>query len=140
MTSDTDKTKILVCLQHTLSDEQKKELTGLFNMTEISLLSDVNPDLFNRLANSPDDAKEMGVLASEFADELADWDGVLLPIGSPAVMFRMAVKIGQYISDPAKVFPYFIFAHTDRVSEDIVQPDGSIKKVSVFKHKHFSIF
>jgi hypothetical protein len=28
-----------------------------------------------------------------------------------------------------------IFADSDRVSEDILQPDGSVKKVSIFKHK-----
>ena len=30
-----------------------------------------------------------------------------------------------------------VFAHSDRVSEDQVQPDGSTKKVAVFRHQFF---
>jgi hypothetical protein len=31
-----------------------------------------------------------------------------------------------------------IFADSDRISEDIPQPDGSVKKISTFRHKGWS--
>lgn len=30
-----------------------------------------------------------------------------------------------------------VFAHSDRVSEDQTQPDGSVKKVAIFRHQFF---
>lgn len=37
----------------------------------------------------------------------------------------------------AQNYPICIYAYSERVSEDIPQEDGSIKKVSTFNHKGF---
>jgi len=58
---------------------------------------------------------------------------VHVPIGSP---FFMAEFVRW--SDRTAKF-YLVFSHSDRVSEDQKQQDGTVKKVSSFKFKKFNV-
>jgi hypothetical protein len=126
------KTKpVLWCLTHEPVPKQLKEL-----LSPVEKLKDVNPELFSELANCPGDKRKLKRLVFELFEtiEKLGFKVVVLPIGSPAfqVCFGMC-----YITDKACDSFEILFAHSKRVSEDIPQPDGSIKKVSVFRHVEF---
>lgn len=115
------------CSPHTPTKEQ---LTSLKSMGEIEYLKDINPSLFNNIANSPTSKEEMRVLADELYSFVClgkDIQTIVQPAGSPAFQF----VLGQRVKGNGNEV---IYAHSKRVSEDIPQPDGSIKKVSTFKH------
>lgn len=121
---------ILNTIQHALTAEQIEQLGVMFPGEKILHLRDINSELFAGLANCPADERLMIGMAEHLA-EILDYDmidQVILPIGSPAFMFCFARTIGQFRKTP------FLFAHTERVSEDQPQSDGTIKKVAVFKH------
>jgi hypothetical protein len=131
---------LLVCLQHTLSPEQIVELHTLTGGAKLLYLSEEHPDLFKDLANSPDENGEMLDLMYRFVQMAKDkkYSNILFPIGSPAMMGRIMFSFGAELEpDEDRTF---IYAHTDRVNEDQVQPDGSVRKISVFRHKRFSLF
>lgn len=132
--------KLLVCLQHTMSSEQMAELSTITNSAEVVYLEKEHPDLYKALANSPDEDGEMLNLMYEFVQMAKDkkYSNILFPLGSPAMMGRIMFSFGAELEpDEDRTF---IYAHSDRMSEDQVQPDGSVKKISVFKHKRFSVF
>ena len=119
--------KILKAIQHQLTSEQILELNEKFNNPEIINFSDVNPELFKKIANSPSDVRELSNLAEEFGKFCNMYDGVVLPIGSPAFNHMLRFKI---------IVPV-LFAHSERQSVDELQPDGSVKKINIFKHVKF---
>lgn len=130
--------RILNTLQHALTTEQEAELVAL-GCTKVVHLKEVNPELFASLANTPGEEKAVNEIAYQLVDFIINefWvAGVILPLGSPAVMFQFArlQGIGR------KSQPAFLFAHTERVSEDQPQLDGSIKKVGSFRHVRFLKF
>ena len=59
---------------------------------------------------------------------------ILAGSGSPAFTASLGLCLGLNLSYDDIVL---IFAHSERVSEDQPQPDGSVKKVSTFKHIKF---
>lgn len=124
---------ILNTLQHQLQDNQIIELLRLGY--EIINLRDANPELFSKLANSPSEEEEILELAEEFADFILNFPAVLLPLGSPAVMFATAMQL----KDLQTTKKNFFFAHSIRISEDVPQPDGTIKKIQIFKHEKFLV-
>lgn len=138
--------KILICLQHELQEKQITELKQLGY--DIYLLREENPEIFNKMANSPSDPEDIRILADEFVNFILrqDIEAVLLPLGSPALMFQIAKYLGEdfWLTQKAKKqgynpLPKFFFAHSTRVSEDVPQPDGTVKKVQVFKHEKFIV-
>lgn len=95
------------------------------------LLKDVNPELFQKLINSPDNRDELEKLAEKlivFAEK-NNYE-IYQPAGSPAFQFVLG-----YLSYPTQI--KFNYAHTERESEDVPQEDGTIKKISIFRHKKF---
>lgn len=121
---------ILWTPQHVPTTEQLKELDG-----PVTLLSVINTPLFTKLSNSPSDIKELEDLSYQLLGMFNNFDAIVLPLGSPAFMAILMKGIGivQTLGDQYKL----LFAHTERVSDDVVQPDGSIKKTSIFKHVKF---
>lgn len=131
--------KILVCIQHTLTDEQKLELNFIYNKEygmdiRLIFLSESNPSLFAMMANSPNNYDDLESLAGAFVKYALDYQAVILPLGSPALMFMIAQRIGAL--DPVGQTG-FLFSHSERVSIDTPSPDGSVSKSSVFNHHHF---
>jgi len=116
--------KILWCPQHTPTQEQVKELSG-----EIYFLKDVDPKLYQSLSNTG--TEDLVHLAFQFKKLWTAYDHVVLPIGSPAFIMVLGDIIPNDIKSKIR------FAHSERNSVDIPQPDGTVIKKSVFKHIKF---
>jgi hypothetical protein len=127
-----DQMAILNTIQHSLTEVQVNQINGMLGEKEtIVHLRDFNPALFNSLANSPADERLLILLAEQLAQVIIDegFDGVILPLGSPAFMFELGKIIGKRELEHKN-----LFAHSERKSVDESQPDGSVKKVAVFQH------
>ncbi len=115
---------LLWCSPHTPTEEQLESLNRMGNLL---FLKDVNPDLMNQLNNTPSLRSECMFLAIDILTLATELDAKIVQLGgSPMFLFVAASVIGG-----GRV----IFADSERVSEDIPQPDGSVKKISIFKHK-----
>lgn len=114
-------------LQHDLTEAQVKELEEKYF---IHFLKNENPELFGKISNCPDNAKDLMSLAKEAYWFTAKHEAVLLPLGSPAFNYIFNNFLSQ--SNKPK-----LFAHSERVSVEQKQADGSVIKKSVFVHKHF---
>ena len=115
---------LLWCSPHTLTSEQFGSLNEMGN---IIYLKDVNPELMARLINTPSDRNECKILANDVYELSESLDAKIVQLGgSPMFLFVAASVIGT-----GRV----IFADSERVSEDIPQADGSVKKISIFKHR-----
>lgn len=122
---------ILNCLAHAFTPEQLQEIGD----RSVTALKDRDPELFAILSNCPD---EVGVLDSAVFRLMSigdEFEAVILPIGSPAFMFRFAAQLGLYKSP--ELFDRYYFAHSVREAVDMPQPDGSVKKTNVFRHIRF---
>lgn len=110
------------CSAHTPTKEQLVELK------DFVFLKDINPGLFNRMIQSPSDPAEL----MELAFHLIRWAQenqitcLVQPAGSPAFLFALGGMREDYLQ--------VLFAHSERVSVDTPQEDGSVLKTSVFKH------
>lgn len=114
---------LLVCMQHNLTQQQFNELKDY----DIFYLKDVNPDLFKYIANCPGDEEELRNISFQLIEVANKYSTVLLPIGSPAFMYLFAQEF----------FGKVLFSHSERISKDEMQADGSVKKVSIFNHVKF---
>jgi hypothetical protein len=132
--------RFLIAIQHVLSDSQIAELTNGTSNVEFVLLKEVNPELFTRVANCPSDITEIHKLANDFLLYIDKYEAVVLPIGSPIFMMDLGIKTGIkcHATDGEWSGPDMYFSHTDRVSVDEPQADGSMLKKSVFQHVKFN--
>ncbi len=123
--------KIIWCPQHTPTQSQLDELKEL-GYTEILNLKELSPITFEDVSNCPSDEDELYELAFDFIDTIIPETHIVLPIGSPAFMAmlikEMATRHTSYTT---------LFAHSERVSVDKVQEDGTTIKTSVFNHVKF---
>lgn len=113
---------------HEITEQQQKELC---QRGELKLLKDLSPELFKRLTNISmlENRKE---LANDLL-ELAWHEGVntiVQPAGDPALHVALGMEIQERLWTP-----YVLFAFSVRVSIDTPQPDGSVTKTSVSRHK-----
>ena len=118
---------ILWCPQHQITEDQRAELCC--RLGEISLLSKTLPKFYSTLQDCPADRVKLKKLGEDLANYAADFAAVVMPIGSPALQFEFARAVSSKVT--------VIFAHSERVSKDMPQADGSVKKVSNFKHIKF---
>ena len=136
--------KLLIALQkdHKMDNEQISELINNYDLTlsDIVHISDVNSELYLRMANSPQNSVELDTLACDVFNYIrrGEYTHIIFPLGSPALMYRIAFLFGTV--ERAGLAPRVLFSMTDRISEDIKQPDGTVKKVSIFKHKGYDTF
>lgn len=115
---------LLWCANHTPTSEQLESLNEMGNLL---FLKDIVPELMTRLSNTPSVRSECKILADEISEVAERFHAKIIQLGgSPLFLVMAAGVIGS---------GRMIFADSDRVSEDIPQPDGSVKKVSIFKHK-----
>ena len=123
--------KILWASVHVPTEEQLKELA---KFGEVSLLQSINLDLFNRLINTPSIDYDISVLAYDFQRWCFsnDYTIIVQPSGSLPFIFELGRITG--INDRGITF---MFADSERISVDEPQPDGTIKKTSIFKHRGF---
>ena len=125
--------KVIWCSVHTPTTEQLEELESWLDEGELLYLKDINPVLFDTLVNSPSMSYELLGLAKTL-DELArEMNAILVqPSGSIAFqyMFGKVAMTNFYVTS-------VLYSHSKRVSEDVPQEDGSVKKISIFKHECF---
>ena len=125
---------------HKPSESQIVELKEL-GMEELEYLPE---GIQRRINNTPSTAPEMRVLCDVLRDVIGilyGYDNRELHIiqmgGSPAFQMMFGSRI-TYNGINEQGTPWkMMFAHSERISEDIPQSDGSIKKVSTFRHSHF---
>lgn len=118
----------LWCSPHTPTAEQ---LHSLQNEGEVIFLKEIAPALMERLGDTPRDRQGMFDLALEVLEVSDQLDAKIVQLGgSPAFLFVAGAAINSALSKGR-----IIFADSERVSEDQPQPDGSVKKVSVFRHR-----
>lgn len=118
-------------LAHQLTDEQVAELGKV-----PTHIRDIDPSLARLIADCPADRSMLFDMARRLVDHaMKDEDGVILAgSGSPAFTAALGICLGcDRDADRIRL----LFAHSERVSEDQIQPDGSVRKVSIFKHVKF---
>ena len=120
--------KVLWASPHNMTEEQIKSLGDV----EIIYLKDSLPKLHKRLCNMQIDSNRENLvyeLAAHARRVLGTPEGELPLVYQPAGDPKF-----QYLVGMIDVFQP-VYAFSKRISEDIEQPDGSIKKVSTFKHE-----
>lgn len=123
---------------HNPTQEQLESLSSMY--TNIVYFRDINADLFQKICNSPDNTDGLFRLAYNLISFALDYKSevdadnlhIVQPAGSPAFQY----VLGRLTSDE---YINVVYAHSERVSVDEVQEDGSIKKMSVFKHKNWIV-
>jgi hypothetical protein len=118
---------LLWCANHQPLPEQ---LESLLLMGNLLFLKDIAPNLMIRLTNTPSNRDACKELADEISDVALENDAKIVQLGgSPLFLVMASPIIGS---------GRMIFADSDRISEDIPQQDGSVKKISTFRHKGWS--
>ena len=122
-------TKFLWCSVHQPTKEQQAELTQL---GQLVYLKDVFPSLQESINNCPPDRPALSRLAIDFAQLALTGYTIVQPGGSLLFQFML----GQAAQD-VSMSDRFLYAHSERISVDVAQSDGSVVKTSVFKHLGF---
>lgn len=126
------------CTAHELTLEQKEKALELSK--ELKDLKEVDQEIWERLVNCPSEPKALVTLCDSFFHFLKEFVNTHedkkiyfhFPIGSPALMALFFCKYGK------EPFPAsFLFSHSERISIDELQGDGSIVKRAVFKFQKF---
>lgn len=126
--------KFIWCSVHTPSAEQLAELKSAWGMKgELIYLKDIYPSTQEFLNNCDADYTNLLQYAKDLHEIARSEDAVLVqPGGSMAFQYVMG-KVRMTSLHMSTV----LYAHSERVSEDIPQEDGTVKKVSYFKHMCF---
>ena len=124
--------KVLNTMQHALGSAQIAELkTKYGDNVEIVDLKNFSESLFSQLSNINATA-DLSILAHELINTInfGNFDAVILPIGSPAFMYTLASRNDEICADK-------LFAHSERVSKEVTNADGTVTKTNVFNHVRF---
>lgn len=118
------KKKLLVVMNHQLTEEQK------VGWEELVILSDVSKEMSDKVKNiSPTatvkEIQELAVMLVLFAI-MSNCTHIAI-MGEPTLVLHTAITASE-----ADIIP--VTATTERISVDEPQPDGSIKKISKFQH------
>lgn len=115
---------LLWCSPHTPTEEQLISLKAKGNLL---FLKDISPMTMADLTNTPSNRNECKILADTISEIAENNNAKIIQLGgSPMFLVMAAGVIGS---------DRMIFADSERISEDIPQPDGSVKKISTFRHK-----
>lgn len=123
------------CSAHTPSAEQLEELSSVWGMKKLVMLKDIYPSTQEFLNNCTSSKKDLLQHAEDLHEIARSEYACLVQVGgSPAfqMCFGKVSMVNMHMT-------YCLYAHSERVSEDIPQEDGSVKKVSVFKHICFTL-
>lgn len=122
---------ILWCPQHQPTKRQLEELPK----HKINLLSEIDSELFKSLSSLEADS-DLDQLTDKLIKIISVNTHVVLPIGSPAFMFLLSTKLSRINFH----YKTILFAHSKRVSEETISPEGEIIKNSKFIHEKFIVF
>lgn len=129
-------TKLIWGSPHKPSSQQISSLEEEYN-TKLEYLQETNPELYEKMTNSPQTREGLWELAVEVCVKMHD-NVLVQPAGSLAFQSMLgsqrAWRGGSWHEGEDKRPKQIVYAHSERVSEDHVQPDGSVKKISIFKH------
>ncbi len=118
---------LLWCSAHTPTSEQ---LNSLQEMGKLMFLKDVKPSLQEKINNCPADRTELMSLAKDLSELRSSLDCTIVQLGgSPMFLYIAGAIMNGCMSKSV-----LLFAHSERVSVDSPQPDGTVIKTSVFKH------
>ena len=118
---------LLWCANHQPLTEQLESLNEMGNLI---FLKDIAPFTMEMISNTPSNRDECKDLADTISMLAENHNAKIVQLGgSPLFLVMASPIIGS---------GRMIFADSDRVSEDIPQPDGSVKKISTFRHKGWS--
>jgi hypothetical protein len=121
------KTLLLWCSAHTPTQEQ---MTSLQEMGELLFLKDVDASLQQGINNCSSDRGELMSLASDINKLRLSLDCTIVQLGgSPMFLYIAGAMMNGCMSKQV-----IMFAHSERVSIDVPQEDGTVVKTSVFKH------
>ena len=144
-TTNQQQNLFLNLTQHQLTPEQISLIKQNYTNTEIKNLKDINPELFQELKNTPPDYSSLDYLADKLLNYIYDiyfssqYNTIYihLPIGSPAFMWQFSKLFERNtpIGFKEKVIP--VFSHSERQVEELVLPDGTVEKKSIFKFQSF---
>jgi len=141
--------KFINFTQHTLTPEQV-EAAKAMGATEIIDAKDILPN-FSEIANDDGDTNPADQ-ANRIAEAIVALTGkepafIHFPISSTrvqAAFWRFHEYWKYFIFETAEYKTWkqvrkcrFVFSHTARISQDIPQPDGSVKKTTTFKFEKF---
>lgn len=115
---------------HNILPEQRAELEK--DGSEVVILSELSAELHKKLCNITPEC-DLYSLAKAIISLCNRHEAVLVqPAGSPAFQYVLGRTNEQADGYNARV--PVAYAVSERVSEDIPQADGTVKKVSVFRH------
>ena len=119
---------------HKPTEEQISELLA---QGTVDYLKEVRPELANKLANCPADKAELNDMAQELLYLQKENRYILVqPGGSPAFQYQLGVRHSEKYPK-GDCTGSILYAHSERVSVEVEQADGSVVKTSVFKHVKF---
>ncbi len=118
---------------HKPTTEQLENLISR-EKSRVVFLSNLNKDLFNEIIDLKKDSdldqisrELVNVVRNNFIDEKAI---LVQPSGNPA----LHVHVGMWL-EHHKLDNRIWFSFSRRIAEDIPQDDGTIKKITIFKHE-----
>jgi hypothetical protein len=124
----------------------KEQLVDLTSQGKVIYLKEINLQLFNKITNLKIDSNlyrlAQELIATTVAQNLPEEKCILVqPAGSPAFQYTLGEIntfniVSAYISPAPGGRPTIeiVYSFSERVSQDIPQEDGTVKKVSIFKH------
>ena len=121
-------TKFLWCSVHKPTAEQTEELLA---KGKLYFLVDIDPAMQDSLNNCPANRAELSRLAVDLSYKAGEYT-IVQPGGSPIFQFMLGL-----VAEQAGIDASILYAHSERVSIDTPQSDGTVVKTSVFKHLGF---
>jgi len=109
----------------------QEQLDSLESRGSVLLLSELAPELFNEISNLTI-SSDLDRLARKLVSLLVGVKDTVLvqPAGSPALQ----AVLGGHL-ESRHIDRQVWYAFSKRISQDIEQADGTIKKVAIFKHE-----
>lgn len=118
---------LLWCSAHTPTKEQ---LNSLSEMGELVFLKDVDASVQDRINNCSSNREDLLKLADDINQIRIQMDCTIVQLGgSPLFLYIAGAMMNGCMSKSV-----LLFAHSERVSVDVPQEDGTVVKTSVFKH------
>lgn len=127
--------KLLILFSHELTDSQKQDIRYNLKIKE-SLIIQLSPDLKEKFSNVPAELKSI----CDFSQEFIEWIG---SNGNPGdyVLIQGDYGVTFYLVDFCLKNHYIpLYATTERVQQEVQNPDGRVIIKRFFEHKHFRRF
>ena len=105
-------------------------MDSLNTMGELIFLKDVDASLQEKINNCSSDRAELMSLANSINNLRLELNCTIVQLGgSPLFLYIAGAILNGCMSKSV-----LLFAHSERVSIDVPQEDGTVVKTSVFKH------